>query len=80
MSGLLALVGFFTVVAIFLKNRFLQTWSAAEDVEVPMSTIGQALLGSEKYQYVLPFEFISVFLLACIVGGIVVARKEEEKK
>ena len=80
MGGLLSLVGLVTVVAVFLKNHFLQTWSAAEDVEVPMSTIGQALLGSEKYQYVLPFEFISVFLLACIVGGIVVARKEEEKK
>lgn len=80
MGGLLSLVGLVTVVAVFLKNHFLQTWSGAEDVEVPMSTIGQALLGSEKYQYVLPFEFISVFLLACIVGGIVVARKEEEKK
>lgn len=80
MGGLLSLVGLVTVVAVFLKNHFLQTWSAAEDVAVPMSTIGQALLGSEKYQYVLPFEFISVFLLACIVGGIVVARKEEEKK
>ena len=80
MGGLLSLVGLVTVVAVFLKNHFLQTWSGAEDVEVPMSTIGQALLGSEKYQYVLPFEFISVFLLACIIGGIVVARKEEEKK
>lgn len=50
-----------------------------ETAEVPMETIGQALLGSEKYQYVLPFEFISVFLLACIIGGIVIARKEEEK-
>ena len=45
-----------------------------------MLTIGESLLGSEKYQYVLPFEFISVFLLACIIGGILVARKEEEKK
>jgi len=45
-----------------------------------MSTIGNALLGSGKYQYVLPFEFISVLLLACIIGGIVVARKKEEEK
>jgi NADH-quinone oxidoreductase subunit J len=45
-----------------------------------MQTIGEALLGSEKYQYVLPFEFISVFLLACIIGAIVVARKEKEDK
>ena len=33
-----------------------------------------------RYQAVLPFEFISVFLLACIIGGIVVARKEKEDK
>jgi NADH-quinone oxidoreductase subunit J len=27
----------------------------------------------------LPFEFISVFLLACIIGGILIARKEDKK-
>ena len=43
-----------------------------------MNEIGTALVGSEKYQYVLPFEFISLFLLACIIGGLVVARKEEK--
>jgi len=43
-----------------------------------MKEIGFALVGSEKYQYVLPFEFISVFLLACIIGGLVVARKDQE--
>ena len=51
----------------------------AEGSEVPMDTIGTALLGSDKYQYVLPFEFISVFLLACIIGGIMVARKEDRQ-
>ena len=45
---------------------------------VGLLTVVLVLL-SEKYQYVLPFEFISVFLLACIIGGIVVARKEKEK-
>ena len=45
-----------------------------------MKEIGTSLVGSEKYQYVLPFEFISVFLLACIIGGLVVARKEKEDK
>ncbi len=32
----------------------------------------------EKYQYVLPFEFISIFLLACIIGALVVSRKVKE--
>lgn len=72
-----ALVGFAVVTLVLLKNHFLTTF-VISDEEVPMKLIGHALLGSEKYQYVLPFEFISVFLLACIIGGIVVSRKEEE--
>lgn len=39
--------------------------------------IGHVLLGTEKFQYLLPFEAISVLLLACIIGGIVVARKDK---
>ena len=34
-----------------------------------------ALMSPEKYGYVLPFEVISILLLACIVGGILIARK-----
>ena len=49
------------------------------DTELPMQQIGTALLGNDKYQYVLPFEFISVFLLACIIGGVMIARKEDKK-
>ena len=49
------------------------------NVEVPMKEIGSALVGAGKYQYVLAFEFISLFLLACIIGGLVVARKENKE-
>lgn len=37
------------------------------------------MVSSGKYGYVLPFEFISVFLLACIIGGVMIARKEDKK-
>jgi NADH-quinone oxidoreductase subunit J len=40
-----------------------------------MKQIGANLMGSEKNQYVLPFEAISLLLLACIVGAIMIARK-----
>lgn len=40
-----------------------------------MHQIGTALLGTSRYQYLLPFEAVSVLLLACIIGGVVVARK-----
>ncbi len=43
--------------------------------ELPVDAIGKALMGTGKYQYLLPFELISVLLLACIVGGILIARK-----
>ncbi len=79
-AALLSLVGLVTVVAIFFKNIALCGTTTEDGKELPMNVIGQALLGADKYQYVLPFEFISVFLLACIVGGIVIARKEKENK
>ena len=75
-GGLAALAGLVVVGLILLKTGFITQEIA--NVELPMKDIGMALVGSGKYQYVLPFEFISVFLLACIIGGLVVARKEEK--
>lgn len=43
--------------------------------ELNQKVLGTALMGMEKYQYLLPFEAISVLLLACIIGGILIARK-----
>ena len=37
--------------------------------------IGRTLMGMGKYQYLLPFELVSVLLLASIVGAILIARK-----
>ena len=77
-GGLLSIVSCAVVVLVLLKNKFMYTAMAVPDEELPMKEIGMAMVGADKYQYVLPFEFISVFLLACIIGGLVVSRKEEE--
>ena len=77
-GAILSLVGLLTVVLVLLKNKFMFAACQVADVEVPMKDIGMALVGSDKYQYVLPFEFISVFLLECIIGGLAIARKEEK--
>ncbi len=63
------------VICLFvtLKNKFVP--SHFEHGELEVRTIGHALMGTEKYQYLLPFEVISLLLLACIVGGILIARK-----
>ena len=66
---LLAVVGLVTVLCVLAKNRLIDNVvEATENGEVSMEVIGNALVGSDKFQYVLPFEFISVFLLACIIG------------
>ena len=43
--------------------------------DITMRMIGEAFTGTDKYQYLLPFEAVSVLLLACIIGGVTVARK-----
>jgi len=78
-GALVSLIGLAVVAVILMKNEFIDKAVQMADVEVPMQQIGQALVGSEKFGYVLPFELISVFLLACIVGGVMIARKEDEK-
>ncbi len=40
-----------------------------------MKLIGETMMSTGDGGYLLPFEAISVLLLACIIGGVVVARK-----
>ena len=75
-GALVTLIGFATVTVVFFKNNLICKFAEMADTEVPMETIGQSLVSAGKHGYVLPFEFISVFLLACIIGGIVISRKE----
>ena len=73
-AGLCAtLAGLALCLFITLKNRFLAVGSLPGELDV--KEIGYSLLSSGKYGYVLPFEAISLLLLACIVGGIMIARK-----
>ena len=77
---LLAIVGAATVIGVQLKSHFFDQFMMVADKEVPMDKIGTALVGAGKYEYVLPFEFISLFLLACIIGGLVVSRNQREEE
>lgn len=42
---------------------------------VDIHKLGSMLLSTDKWGYLLPFEAISVLLLACIIGGVVIARR-----
>jgi len=70
-----ALAGVALVLPVILMNTFGPTTPVAADEQIDMTVIGSALMGAGKYQYILPFEAISILLLACIVGGILIARK-----
>ena len=46
-----------------------------EMAEYTMQNLGEAMLSTSRGGYLLPFEAISVLLLACIIGAVAVARK-----
>lgn len=79
LSAVLAAVAGVAVTGFALmKHQFVydsNNTTMLGDQEVNMKVIGQALMGTEKYQYLMPFEILSVLLLACIIGGILIARK-----
>ena len=59
-----------------LCSRCADIFTSAPDMANPtMHEIGTAMLGTGYCQYLLPCEAVSVLLLACIIGGVVVARK-----
>ena len=40
-----------------------------------MKAVVQTLRGTDKYEYLLSFEALSILLLVCAIGGILIARK-----
>lgn len=73
-AGLAAtLAGFGVCLWVTLSNDFHP--SHFEHGELSVRTIGLTLMGAGRHGYLLPFEVISLLLLACIVGGILIARK-----
>ena len=66
-------LGAVPLLIVTLRHQFLP--EHFEHGELAVREIGFALMSPEKQGYLLPFEVISLLLLACIVGGILIARK-----
>jgi len=77
-SAIAALTGAILSIVTILDYKFSATTEAAK--EVNMKLIGKSLLSVDYDGYVLPFEVISVLLLAAMVAAIVVAKKGDPKK
>lgn len=77
---LAAILGGVAIVLFILMTHGFIIAGDGKTTEIDIHTIGTALISTNKYGYLLPFEVISIFLLACIVGGLIIARKEDDKK
>ncbi len=80
-AGFAALAGAVFAFVTMSKFDFVANENADEaSALVDMEMIGRTLMGTDKYQYLLAFEAVSILLLACIVGSIVVATKSKEEE
>lgn len=73
--GAVAAVAMLLIAGYSLVSRAANFVARPEMTSPDMSTIGQTLMGTGSGQYLLPFEAVSVLLLACIIGGVVIARR-----
>lgn len=77
-SALASLAGALLCIITILDFKFSATAEAAK--EVNMKLIGNSLLSVKADGYILPFEVISILLIAAMVGSIVVAKKSGPQK
>ncbi len=73
--GLTGAAAMLLVAGYSLISRIEFLVDRPEMQSIDMQQVGETLMGTGHFQYLLPFEAISVLLLACIIGGVVVARK-----
>lgn len=75
-NRILGLVAAIAGAAVCLYALLSYPWKEVKVPEIQsINDLGHALIGMEKFQYLLPFEAVSVLLLACIIGAILIARK-----
>lgn len=74
-SSVLALFGLCVCGHLIFHNVW-KVYTYVAQSELDMTDVGLQLMGTGKFEYLLPFEAISVLLLACIIGGLMIARKK----
>ena len=72
-AGLVAVLG--TGVTLFALNSFPFEEGVLIEASYDVEAVGLKMLSYGENGYVLPFEVISVLLLAAIIGAIIVAKK-----
>jgi NADH-quinone oxidoreductase subunit J len=72
-AALAALFGFALVMMLVRDNEFYP--SGAPAVDAGAGSIGSQMLSTTEHGYILPFEVVSMLLLAAMIGCIVIAIK-----
>lgn len=72
-SALAAAIGCILTLITVLNYKFEATEVAAKEID--MNVIGISLLSYGDDGYILPFEVISILLLAAMIGAIIIAKK-----
>lgn len=74
-AGIVAALAVFCAAGYALATRLMSCTAMPAMKSQTMTDLGQTLMGTGYGQYLLPFEAVSVLLLACVIGGVVIARK-----
>ena len=77
-SLLAVLLGFAFTFQLICKNPFKEI--STQHFQLNVEDIGTQLLSTTEHGYVLPFEVVSMLLLAALIGCIVIAMKIKESK
>ena len=82
LSAIAAASGVILCLVLIYSFGFISDMNKANEIAdaIDMQKIGTTLMGTDKYQYLLPFEAAGVLLLACIIGSIVIAQQKKEDK
>jgi NADH-quinone oxidoreductase subunit J len=70
--GALSLLGFGTVISVIYNHVFPVREVTRTPIEV--EEIGKGLLSYTEGGYILPFEVISILLLAAMIGAIIISK------
>ena len=73
---LIAVAGAALCILTILQYKFPET--AILSGRTSIDDIGKALTNTGKFGYALPFEVISILLLAAMIGSIIIAKKRQD--
>jgi NADH-quinone oxidoreductase subunit J len=64
------------IITLWLVYNYAFTPSDGAPVDYSVNAIGEAMLSFKENGYVLPFEVISILLLAAMIAAIVIAKRK----